>query len=300
MSFLHAAKPYEDLRKLLGSIAAINTYKDERNVISWLQSINNGHDDKIIKTHRSLITLFASSNGIADDVANSDTKQNIRKLMDESAAGNARINKMCEIYGHGLRIFDLALDMPTKKAYLEPTLGEKQCAATVAFGMEAIAGGADILALGALATAGDAAAAAIALAICPEAAEVIEHEMADDFALISRIANTVEVGSNPLEVLGTIGSREVAAIMGAIISARTAHVSVVLDDLPATVAALILHQEDARLTTHCRIAICQTELANVLMTKMNMQAILATDAPKLNGANSALAMGILKANVAAQ
>ncbi|NRA89444.1 MAG: nicotinate-nucleotide--dimethylbenzimidazole phosphoribosyltransferase, partial [Rhizobiales bacterium] len=183
MSFSVAAKPFVDLRKLLTSIVSINTVKDNKNVISWLQSIANGSEDKAIKTHRSLITLFASSNGIAEDVKNTKTKEEIRQLMDESAAGKARLNKMCEVYGHGLRIFDLALDLPTKKSYLEPTLGEKQCAATVAFGMEAIAGGADILSLGALATAGDVAAASIALAIYPDVATIVEQQMPDDFAL---------------------------------------------------------------------------------------------------------------------
>ena len=299
MSFSVAAKPFVDLRKLLTSIVSINTVKDNKNVISWLQSIANGSEDKAIKTHRSLITLFASSNGIAEDVKNTKTKEEIRQLMDESAAGKARLNKMCEVYGHGLRIFDLALDLPTKKSYLEPTLGEKQCAATVAFGMEAIAGGADILSLGALATAGDVAAASIALAIYPDVATIVEQQMPDDFALINRIVAEVK-DSNALEILGAIGGREVAAIMGAIISARTAHISVILDDLPAIVAALILYQEDELLITHCRVAICQTELMNILMEKMQLQSVLLTDSPKLNGANSALAMGILKANVAAQ
>ena len=299
MSFSVAAKPFEDLRKLLASIADINVYHDEQDVISWMQSVANGSEEKTIKTHRSLITLFASSNGIDEDVSASATKQQLRQLMDESAAGNGRLNKMCEVYGHGLRIFDLALDMPTKKSYLEPTLDEKNAAATVAFGMEAIAGGADILAVGALATAADQVAASVILAIIPEAAEVIEAEMADDFVLIKRIASSCQE-NKPLEILGAIGGREIAAIMGAIISARTAHVSVILDDLPSLVAALILHQENQNLTSHCRLAICQSDLMALLLQKIRMQSVFVADAPKLNGANAALAMGILKGSVAAQ
>lgn len=299
MSFSVAAKPFEDLRKLLASIADINSYKDEQDVISWMQSIANGSDDKQIKTHRSLITLFASSNGIDEDVANTATKQQLRQLMDDSAAGNGRLNKMCEIYGHGLRIFDLALDMPTKKSYLEVTLDEKQTAATVAFGMEAIAGGADILSVGALATAADIVAASVIMTIAPETAEIIEQELADDFALVSRIVESCQE-SKPLEILGAIGGREIAAIIGAIISARTEHISVILDDLPSLAAALILHQENPKLTSHCRLAICQTDLMSILLHKMNMKSVLIADSPKLNGANAALAMGILKGSVAAQ
>lgn len=300
MSFALAAQPLEDLRKLLTSIISVNEYKDESNVINWLQAVANAKDDKQINTHRSLITLFASSNGIADEVSTTPTIADLRTIMDESAAGNARLNKMCEIYGHGLRIFDLALDMSTKKAYLEPTLGEKQCAATVAFGMEAIAGGADILAVGTLATAADETAAAVIMAIMPELATVIEAEMQNDFALLSRIANSVETGQNAIEVLAAIGGREIAAIMGAIISARTANIPVILDDLSALTAALVLHQENPHLISHCRLAICQTQLMSDVIEILNLKSVVATDSPRLTGANSALAMGVIKANVAAQ
>lgn len=299
MSFSVAAKPFEDMRKLLASIADINSYKDEQDVVTWLQAIANGSEDKKIKTHRSLITLFASSNGIEDDVTTTQTKQQLRKLMDDSAAGSGRLNKMCEVYGHGLRIFDLALDMPTKKSYLEATLGEKQAAATVAFGMEAIAGGADMLAVGALASAADVAAASVIMAIYPDAATLIEQELPDDFALIKRIVDSCQE-TQPLEIMAAIGGREVAAIMGAIISARTEHIAVILDDLPALAAALILHQENALLTTHCRYAICQTDLMGLILKKTNMKSILVCDSPKLNGANAALAMGNLKGSIAAQ
>lgn len=299
MSFSVAAKPFEDMRKLLASIADLNVYNDEQDVISWMQSVANGAEDKQIKTHRSLITLFASSNGIDDEVENSPTKQQLRKLMDDSAAGSGRLNKMCETYGHGLRIFDLALDMPTKKSYLEATLDEKQAAATVAFGMEAIAGGADILAVGALATAADVVAASVILKLQPDISNAIEQELRDDIALINRIVDGCQE-TLPLEILGAIGGREIAAIMGAIISARTEYICVILDDLPSLAAALILYQENPKLTSHCRLAICQTELMSQLLEIMNMKSVLVCDSPKLNGANAALAMGILKGSVAAQ
>ena len=284
---------------MLASISDINIVADEQDIITWLQNINNGNKSDQLTAHRTLITLFASSNGIADDLPDAVSKTDIRKIMDDSAAGNARLNNMCEIYGHGLRIFDLALDMPTKKSYLEPTLGEKPCAATVAFGMEAIAGGADVLGVGALATAADVVAATLIQKLYPDMADAIALEMPAETQLINRIVSACDE-TKPLEILATIGGREVAAIIGAIISARTEHISVILDDLASLAAARILHKEDANLTTHCRLAICQTELMAKLLKKMNMKSVLVTDSPKLNGANAALAMGVLKANVAVQ
>ncbi len=264
-----------------------------------MQAIANGKDDKKIETTRCLITLFASANGIADEAEIIQSTKDIRAFMDDSAAGNSRLNDMCAIYGHGLRIFDLALNMPTKKSYLEATLDEKQCAATVAFGMEAIAGGADVLAVGAAATASDIVAASLILVLCPETADIIKREMTADFELITKIASSCDT-AKPLETLAKIGGRENAAIIGAIIAARSEHVTIILDDLSALAAALILNLEAPSLTTHCRLAICQTELMAEILQKTSIQQVMQSDSPKLYGANSALAMGVLKANAAAQ
>ncbi|WP_409996315.1 nicotinate-nucleotide--dimethylbenzimidazole phosphoribosyltransferase [Rhizobium leguminosarum] len=56
------------------------------------------------------------------------------------AAGSAAINQICVAYDLGLKVFDLALDYPTGDITEEAALSERDCAATMAFGMEAMAG----------------------------------------------------------------------------------------------------------------------------------------------------------------
>ena len=63
-----------------------------------------------------------------------------RAMMDNFAGGGAAINQICAAYGIGLKVFDLALDVPTKDITKAAALEEKEAAATFAFGMEAIAG----------------------------------------------------------------------------------------------------------------------------------------------------------------
>ena len=78
-----------------------------------------------------------------------------------SAAGGAAINQVCKTFDLGLRVFELALDHPIGDIAREPALDEKACAATMAFGMEALAARPDLLCLGEIGVGGDILASAI-------------------------------------------------------------------------------------------------------------------------------------------
>src|SRR6202042_1924271 len=60
----------------------------------------------------------------------------------------AAINQICKTFDLSLKVFELALDIPTGDITQEAALDEKACAATMAFGMEALSSGADLLCLG--------------------------------------------------------------------------------------------------------------------------------------------------------
>src|SRR5918998_5742908 len=77
------------------------------------------------------------------------------------AAGGAAINQICRTFDLGLKVFELALDLPTPDITQKDAFDEKGCAATIAFGMEAIAGGVDLLCLGEMGIGNTTVAAAI-------------------------------------------------------------------------------------------------------------------------------------------
>ena len=67
-------------------------------------------------------------------------------MVENFAAGGAAINQICAAYDLGLKVFDLALDYADRRHHRGGGAGrEADCAATMAFGMEAIAGGIDLL-----------------------------------------------------------------------------------------------------------------------------------------------------------
>ena len=84
-----------------------------------------------------------------------------RQMLENFAAGGAAINQICAAYGLGFKVFDLAIDMPTGDITETDAMDEKACVATMAFGMEAIAGGTDLLAIGEMGIGNTTVAAAI-------------------------------------------------------------------------------------------------------------------------------------------
>lgn len=151
-----------------------------------------------------------------------------RAFMEQVAAGDAAISRAAAHLGAGLDVYDLALDRPLPPPPA-PAMSERECAATMAFGMEVMAKQPDLLVLVGVGPGADASARAVIAA--------------------------VEAGaSDPLDALRTLGGRESAAVAGAIIAARTQRIPVLIDGLPALAAATALRAHDAGATDHVRWA----------------------------------------------
>ena len=167
------------------------------------------------------------------------------QMVENFAAGGAAINQICVAYDLGLKVFDLALEYPTGDITEEAALSERDCAATMAFGMEAIAGGTDLLCIGEMGIGNTTIAAAINLALYGGTAadwvgpgtgsegEVLQRKIA---AVEKAVALHRDHLSDPLEVLRRLGGREIAAMAGAILAARMQKIPVIIDGYVATCA----------------------------------------------------------------
>ncbi len=82
-------------------------------------------------------------------------------MVDTFTSGKAAVNQICATFGAGLEVFDLALDIPPPTSSSATRLTEAECAATMAFGMEALAGEPDLLCLGEMGIGNTTIAAAI-------------------------------------------------------------------------------------------------------------------------------------------
>jgi len=149
-------------------------------------------------------------------------------------------------------VFDLALHIPTGDITDDDALDERGCAATMAFGMEAIAGGTDLLCLGDLGVGNSTVAAALLAALFGgRGADWVGPGSGADAAMQARKVDVVDAAlafhgaslKDPLEALRRVGGREFAAIAGAILAARMQKIPVLLDGFAATAAAAVLYVE---------------------------------------------------------
>lgn len=258
--------------------------------------------------NRPMVAVFAGNHGVAARGVSPYPAAVTRQMLDVFTAGKAAVNQICATFDAGLRVFDLALDIPTGDIVAEAALDERACAATMAFGMQAIAGGADVLVLGEMGIGNTTIAAAVCHALYGGTAQdwVGAGTGASGDVLARKVAAVQEAVAfhaaglgDPLEVLRRVGGRELAAIAGAILAARQERVPVILDGYVVTAAAAVLHALDPRALDHCLAGHVSAEMAHgKLLERLGLSPLLDLGMRLGEGSGGALAVGIVKAAVA--
>jgi nicotinate-nucleotide--dimethylbenzimidazole phosphoribosyltransferase len=257
---------------------------------------------------RPMVAVFAANHGVVAQGVSAFPPEVTRAMMENFAAGGAAINQICATYDIGLKVFELALDFPTPDITQEPAFDEAACAATFAFGMEAIAGGTDLLCLGEMGIGNTTIAAAIYHALYGGKAEdwVGRGTGIDDSGYkrkVDAVARAVALNaghlSDPLEVLRRLGGREIAAMAGAIMAARLERIPVVLDGYVVTAAAAILHALNPASIDHCIAGHLSAEGAHAdVLKRLGKKPLLDLGLRLGEGTGAALAVGVMKAALA--
>ena len=265
--------------------------------------------DKAMPTiDRPQVAVFAGNHGVVAQGVSAYPASVTRAMLENFAAGGAAVNQICATYGIGLKIFELALDLPTADITLAPAMDEAACAGTIAFGMEAVAGEVDVLALGEMGIGNTTVASAIFAALYGgTGADWVGRGTGVDDPGLARKAAAVDAAlathagnlKDPLEVLRRLGGREIAALCGAILAARMQRVPVVLDGFVVTAAAAVLHALDPATIEHCLAGHVSAEQAHRrALEKIGKTPILDLGMRLGEGSGAALALGLIKAAVA--
>jgi nicotinate-nucleotide--dimethylbenzimidazole phosphoribosyltransferase len=273
----------------------------------WVARWQAGPSDRKLAITRPLVAIFAGNHGVTERGISPFPASVTQAMVDNFAAGGAAINQMCLTNDLGLKIFDLALEMPTEDITKDAALDERSCAATIAFGMEAIAGGTDLLCIGEMGIGNTTIAAAIYCALFGgEPSEWVgpgTGHNAEGVALKAQVvAEALELHKahlhDPLEVLRRVGGREIAAMAGAIIAARVEGIPVLIDGFVAGAAAAVLHKLKRGSLDHCLFAHRSAEPAHhKALEAMGATPLLDFDMRLGEGTGAALAAGIVKAAV---
>lgn len=254
-----------------------------------------------------LVAIFAGNHGVVSRGVSAYPPEVTRQMVDNFAAGGAAINQICSALGLGLKVYDLALDQPTGDITVEAAFSERDCAATMAFGMEAIAGGVDLLVVGEMGIGNTTVAAAIFNALYGGTAEDwVGRGTGIDEEGLARKRNAVTAAiefhraalNDPFEILRRLGGREIAAIVGAILAARMNRVPVIIDGYVATAAATILHAVNPAALDHCLFGHVSAEGAHrAVLNRLGKRPLLDLGMRLGEGSGAAIAAGIVKVAV---
>ncbi len=199
---------------------------------------------------RPQIAIFAATHGIAARFPDAGG-ETVAEFVARCGDGSAPINQLCAAGDYGLKVFDLALDLPTEDITADAALDERGCAATMAFGMEALAGEAGLVVLsGNGGRAGRVSARALLAAVVGTSALPGDGDALESEAVQFHAGHL----SDPLEALRRVGGRETAALAGAIVAARTQKVPVLLHGIEAVAAASVIHAMNPEGIGHCMLA----------------------------------------------
>ena len=255
-----------------------------------------------------LVAVFAGNHGVVAQGVSPYPASVTLAMVANFTAGGAAINQICKTFDISLKVYELALEQPTGDITREPALDERACAATMAFGMEALASKPDLLCPGDMGIGNTTSAAAICHALYggkPE--DWVGRGTGVDDAGLKRKADAVGAAvalhrehlSDPLEALRRLGGREIAAIAGAILAARIQRVPVLLDGFIVAAAAAVLHALDASALDHCLGAHVSAENAHAeVLRRLGKTPLLNLGMRLGEGSGAALAVGIARAAVA--
>lgn len=312
--------PFDDIRNLVATMpgrdeAAVEVVRARdaqltkppgslgrlESIVEWLAAWQARAQPSV---NRPMVAIFAGNHGVVAHGVSAFPPEVTRQMVDNFAAGGAAINQMCASLDLGLKVFDLALELPTGDITREPAMDEVTCAGTMAFGMEAVAGGFDLLCIGEMGIGNTTIAAAIFNALyggTPD--DWVGPGTGLDEPGLERKREAVGSAlachggwlSDPLEVLRRLGGREIAAMAGAVIAARHERIPVVIDGYVATAAAAVLYTLDPGAIDHCWFGHVSAEPGHRrALAHMDKVPMLDLGLRLGEGTGAALAAGIVR------
>lgn len=251
-----------------------------------------------------MVAIFAGNHGVTDQGVSAFPREVTAQMVANFTAGGAAISQICALHELNLRVFELALEVPTGDITRVPALDDKMCAATIAYGMEAIAGKPDLLCIGEMGIGNTTVAAAIYAALFGgSGADWVGRGTGIDDVGLARKAAAVDTAllvhkpelTDPLAILARLGGREVAAMLGALIAARHQNIPVIVDGFVATAAAAIAHAVNPEAIDHCLFAHVSAEHGHArALSAMGQTALLQLDMRLGEGSGAALAAVLAK------
>jgi nicotinate-nucleotide--dimethylbenzimidazole phosphoribosyltransferase len=259
------------------------------------------------RIERARAAVFAGNHGVAALGVSAFPASVTGAMVANFAAGGAAINQLAGWAGLELTVVPLDLDRPTADFTQGPAMSADECRAAMAAGAAVVEDGLDLLVVGEMGIGNSTAAAALAAASyggtgadwAGPGTGVHGEAMANKIAVVDA-GLARHRGQDAFETLRRLGGRELAAIAGAVLAARTKRVPVILDGFIATAAIAPLAAAAPATVDHCLAGHVSAEPGHrKLLTTMALDPILSLGMRLGEGSGAALAAGIVRAAVVA-
>jgi len=252
------------------------------------------------------VIIFAGNHGVAAKGVSAFPPEVTVQMVANFEHGGAAINQLSKAFGAKMDVHALELDRPTSDFTETVAMTDEDLLTALTTGWNAVDPSADLLVTGEMGIGNTTAAAALAHALFGgTAAEWVGRGTGVDDAGLTRKAEVVAAGvakhngGDGLDTLGRLGGREIAAMAGAILRARTENIPVILDGFICCSAAACLHAMNASALDHCVAGHVSAESAHpTLLAKLGKEPLLNLGLRLGEGSGAALAIGVLKGAVA--
>ena len=270
-------------------------------IAEWLATWQGRHPARV---ERIKVAVFAGNHGVTAQGVSAFPPEVTFQMVANFEAGGAAINQLCGVAGADLEVVALDLDNPTQDFSQEPAMDDAECTAAFRRGMEAVGADYDVICLGEMGIGNTTPAAAIAHAIHGgEAGDWVGPGTGvegDALALKVRVVADAVQRHKPafgdgLDVLASVGGRELAAIAGAITQARLNRQPVVLDGYVCGAAAAALAAAAPGVLDHCIAGHVSAEPGHIrLLDKMGMAPLLNLGMRLGEASGAVVAVNLLK------
>jgi nicotinate-nucleotide--dimethylbenzimidazole phosphoribosyltransferase len=254
------------------------------------------------------ILVFAGNHGVTARGVSAYPAEVTAQMVQNFAAGGAAINQLAESAGAQLHVIPLSLDQPTADFTLAPALTEREFLAAVTAGQDAVSPDSDLVCLGEMGIGNTTSAAAIAAALfggggarwAGRGTGVDEDGLARKRAVIdAALARHSAMLYDPLAVAAAFGGRELAAILGACLAARSKNIPVLLDGFVSTAAVAPLWKLRMDTLAHVQAAHVSAEAGHrMLLQELCLDPLVDLNMRLGEASGAAVALHILRAALA--
>lgn len=291
----------EEVTKKLMSIGREGDFGRLGEAAEWLSIWQERYPPRVEKP---TLAVFAGAHGLLDEGVSLSTDEDTKAHVDALREGRAPLSAIAAQAEANIRVFELALDQPTGNIAETVAMSERECAATIAYGFEAVEEKPDLLSIAVAGAGIGTAAAAMACALYGGAPDYwvrpaagTPSEMTQNRSALVERALALHRGmlSDPLQALCCLGGRELAACVGAIVAARHQRIPVLLDGFATTIAAGIVHAISPNAISHCVASHATKRPAHeAALERIGLQPLTQFQFNTGGGLGSTTAIGVLR------